>query len=130
MSHHEFQLCSWHLHTGVFVAFWVLSAYFDSFFVTAGLCAVGGFATDYLQKLFPQPKVNTATINPPTKPLPSEPIGSEDNKGNIEDGETDSEIDEEMDVKMTNKSLVDPDEGDPWTQNEKSEPETGDLLGL
>ena len=112
------------------MAFWVLSAYFDSFFVTAGLCAVGGFATDYLQKLFPPPKVNTATCSPPTKPLPSEPIRSEDNKDIIEDGETDSEIDEEMDVKMTNKSLVDPDEGDPWTQNEKSEPETGDLLGL
>ena len=120
----EFQLCSWHLHSAVFLVFWMLSAYFDSFFVTAGLCAVGGFATDHLQKLFPAtPSNKTPSAAPPTKPLPSEPSAT------VED-ETDSEIDEEMDVRMTNKSLVDPDEGDPWTQNDKPEPETGDLLGL
>ena len=43
-----------------------------------------------------------------------------------------------MEVRLTNKSLVDLDEGDPWSQKEEkqhqetvaAEPRTGDLLGL
>jgi len=44
------QLQPWHIFSGVFVAFWAVMSYFDSFFITLILCVGAGFATDNLNK--------------------------------------------------------------------------------
>ena len=140
-----YKLSPWHLYSLVFLGFWILSAYFDSFFITALLCLGGGLVSDSLQRFMTGnvKKVDLA----PTKPLPPEPPAEEEapaplgqpakpqpevtssqdvlsNKpGSLLDfgrpDDPDSDLEKEMDIKT--KTYADLDEGDPWKSEQFEE---------
>ena len=83
------QLQPWHIFSGVFVAFWAVMSYFDSFFITLILCVGAGFATDNLNKFMKGTK-STGKKKPvvdlcPTKPLPPEPPAVSSDEEELED---------------------------------------------
>lgn len=85
------QLQPWHIFSAVFVAFWAIMSYFDSFFITLILCVGAGFATDNLNKYMKGTKSTGKPKKPvvdlcPTKPLPPEPPAvSSDEEEELED---------------------------------------------
>ena len=110
----QFILSPWHVYTCVFIGFWACSAFFNSFLVTTGLCILFGLISDSLNKYMiggneievqdecvkKQPSVNQFSEenvitqgttrwylldDAPTKPLPPEPEGAE------EDSDTEEE---------------------------------------
>ena len=91
------QVQPWHIYTGIFVAFWALSALFDNFFITAILCVGCGFGSDTFRRYLGEEEADKpvkTSLKPvktgsdpveevfiaPTKPLPPEPESEPENE--------------------------------------------------
>lgn len=86
------QLQPWHIFSGVFVAFWAVMSYFDSFFITLILCVGAGFATDNLNKFMKGTK-STGDDDEEELPKPSDAAAKvEETLLNLKDTNTTTDL--------------------------------------
>ena len=105
------QLQPWHIFSGVFVAFWAVMSYFDSFFITLILCVGAGFATDNLNKFMKGTK-STGKKKPvvdlcPTKPLPPEPPAVSSDEEELED-QVEIKVPDSLPIQQESQCEVEP----------------------